>query len=343
MNAAAERFAAGGAVLIGHGDASPVYVVMAAEGMTSMRLEQVHGLGRGPVVLGLGQEVVDRLKLRHAGPHSLRRGALGSIDAAHLAGGGSSPADRAMTMRTAADPRSGPSDLVTPGHVQPIAVGRDELIGRATAAGAALELARVSGRRSAVALCLVVGRRGRPASLFSARTRRDLALLPHVSPAELQAHDRARRAAQTSITCALPARAGTFELAAHVDDAAGGITLALTHGNIAAAESAPRVCVHHACLLGDAFGSLLCDCRRELDRALDAIVQDGAGVLVYVKPAITAYECGRGGAVNSSTIAGLLQRAGVRVARLGPDTAHLGDALGRLGVEIADTSLARAA
>lgn len=43
----------------------------------------------------------------------------------------------------------------------------------------------------------------------------------------------------------------------------------------------PLVRVHSQCLTGDVFGSLRCDCRQQLEMALEAIAAEGAGVLIY--------------------------------------------------------------
>ena len=44
---------------------------------------------------------------------------------------------------------------------------------------------------------------------------------------------------------------------------------------------APLVRIHSQCLTGDVFHSLRCDCRAQLEIALDSIAQDGNGLLIY--------------------------------------------------------------
>ena len=41
--------------------------------------------------------------------------------------------------------------------------------------------------------------------------------------------------------------------------------------------------MHSECLTGDAFGSLRCDCRPQLEAALQRIEQEGEGVVVYLR------------------------------------------------------------
>ncbi len=40
--------------------------------------------------------------------------------------------------------------------------------------------------------------------------------------------------------------------------------------------------VHSECLTGDVFKSLRCDCRPQLEKALEMIAEEGKGVLVYI-------------------------------------------------------------
>ena len=55
--------------------------------------------------------------------------------------------------------------------------------------------------------------------------------------------------------------------------------VALVMGDIHAAP--PIVRIHSQCLTGDVFGSLRCDCRLQLELALKAIGDAGAGILLY--------------------------------------------------------------
>jgi GTP cyclohydrolase II len=55
--------------------------------------------------------------------------------------------------------------------------------------------------------------------------------------------------------------------------------VALVMGDIHSAP--PLVRIHSQCLTGDVFGSLRCDCRLQLELALQKISQAGAGILLY--------------------------------------------------------------
>ena len=41
--------------------------------------------------------------------------------------------------------------------------------------------------------------------------------------------------------------------------------------------------VHSECLTGDVFGSVRCDCGRQLELALERIAEEGKGVIVYLR------------------------------------------------------------
>ena len=43
----------------------------------------------------------------------------------------------------------------------------------------------------------------------------------------------------------------------------------------------PLVRIHSQCLTGDVFGSLRCDCRQQLEMALQMISEAGSGILIY--------------------------------------------------------------
>src|SRR4029079_16496799 len=60
-----------------------------------------------------------------------------------------------------------------------------------------------------------------------------------------------------------------------------GRHVACVRGDLAAADPA-LVRVHSECLTGDVFGSGFCQCGRTLDAAMRRIVQEGAGVVVYL-------------------------------------------------------------
>ena len=78
----------------------------------------------------------------------------------------------------------------------------------------------------------------------------------------------------------LPTRFGAFQGYGYRSPGSVREHLALVHGDITG--EAPLVRVHSACLTGDIFGSLRCDCGPQLDAAMRQITAEGRGVLVYL-------------------------------------------------------------
>lgn len=347
MNDAAERFAAGDPVLIGSRTDGAPFVAVAAERIDPDALERLHGLGGGMVVLALGSDVAERLALEPSPGGKPRAAGLpftASIDAVKVADGGWSLRDRALTMRAAAEPRTGPSDFTSPGHVHPVRIADDHLIQHGGAVAASLELARSVGRPAAVTLCAVVNRAGARVALTRSPLERPLARLPLAGVDELQALARARAATEHAVECALPTRAGRFRAVAHAASSGGEPTIALVHGDLDPAARAP-VHVHSGCILGDVFGSLLCHCRAELDRAVDEISATGAGVLLYVKPAPSrTFHCAAPRPIDASLLAGLLVRLGLNRIRLDGVDAALAAELRAFGFDVEhDDNLRRVA
>lgn len=93
---------------------------------------------------------------------------------------------------------------------------------------------------------------------------------------------------------ALPTRWGDFRILGFEGHLAPGATpgpqgklieeaAALVYGDPwhPSDSKAPIVRVHSQCLTGDVFHSLRCDCRQQLELALDTITAHGAGIIVY--------------------------------------------------------------
>ncbi|MCX4095815.1 3,4-dihydroxy-2-butanone-4-phosphate synthase [Nocardia sp. alder85J] len=85
-----------------------------------------------------------------------RHGFTVTVDAVGV-GTGISAADRAHTIRTLADPTSGPADFTRPGHVVPIRT-RTSGTGRPGPAEAAIDLLRTAGLHPAAAMGALVSR-----------------------------------------------------------------------------------------------------------------------------------------------------------------------------------------
>ncbi len=87
-------------------------------------------------------------------------------------------------------------------------------------------------------------------------------------------------AIDSSATAAMPSRAGEFLVYAfEMND--GREAAAVISGEVKGQEEV-LVRVHSECFTGDVMGSLRCDCRAQLEKALD-IISDKGGVVVYLR------------------------------------------------------------
>ncbi|HXR78025.1 MAG TPA: GTP cyclohydrolase II [Bryobacteraceae bacterium] len=80
-----------------------------------------------------------------------------------------------------------------------------------------------------------------------------------------------------------PSRFGHFRIFGFEGSRDGQVeeAVALKLGDISPALGAPLVRIHSQCLTGDVFHSLRCDCRAQLELALDQIAHEGRGLLIY--------------------------------------------------------------
>ena len=79
-----------------------------------------------------------------------------------------------------------------------------------------------------------------------------------------------------------PSRFGQFRILGFrgVEGAESEEAVVLKMGDIAAAQPV-LVRIHSQCLTGDVFHSLRCDCRAQLELALETIAREGRGLLIY--------------------------------------------------------------
>lgn len=79
----------------------------------------------------------------------------------------------------------------------------------------------------------------------------------------------------------LPTHRGLFRAVVFREKETGAEHVAMIFGEVAGDAVLTRV--HSECLTSEVLGSLKCDCRAQLDRALDAIAARGRGVLLYLR------------------------------------------------------------
>ncbi|MCI0518902.1 MAG: GTP cyclohydrolase II [Chloroflexi bacterium] len=87
---------------------------------------------------------------------------------------------------------------------------------------------------------------------------------------------------QRMASARIPNAAGEFQLCLYTNSQDDKEHLALVLGNVSGSENV-LVRVHSECFTGDVLGSRRCDCGEQLQRAMEMIAMEGAGVLVYLR------------------------------------------------------------
>ena len=80
----------------------------------------------------------------------------------------------------------------------------------------------------------------------------------------------------------LPSRFGRFRVVAFWNNRDGKEHIAMVHGDVMGAEEVPTR-LHSECLTGDVMGSLRCDCRDQLEVALQRLGAMPCGLLLYLR------------------------------------------------------------
>lgn len=210
-----------------------------------------------------------------------------SIDAAPHLGvtTGISAEDRALTIQAAINLATKPEDLRRPGHIFPLRAREGGVLKRAGHTEAAVDLSRLAGLYPAGVICEIQNSDGSMARLPELIDYAKSFNLKLIAIADLISYRlRHDRFVYRETVAQLPTQFGNFQIYAYRNTQDNSEHVALVKGEPAKFKDKPvMVRVHSECLTGDAFGSMRCDCRMQLQAAMKTINNAGAGVIVYLR------------------------------------------------------------
>lgn len=260
--------------------------ITAAETITPEKVNFMMRYGRGVLCTPISEEVASRLELDmqvhdntslHETPFTVTVDLIG-----HGCTTGVSMYDRAQTILALADPKTQPTDLARPGHVNPLRARSRGVLRRAGHTEAAIDLARLSGMQPVAALIEIINEDGTMArlpQLVEVAKQWDMKIITikDLIAYRLQKESLVERGVEVH----MPTEYGDFRLIPFRQKSNGMEHVALFKGEWSKDEPI-LVRMHSSCATGDIFGSKRCDCGEQLHRAMQLIEKEGKGMVVYL-------------------------------------------------------------
>jgi len=261
-------------------------IIIAGEKVTEQNIAFTIRHTGGVICLAMPDSHADHLELPPMVSHNTaRRGTAYtvSIEAREGVTTGISALDRATTIRAAVRPGVTAADLARPGHVFPLRAREGGVLRRAGHTEAAVDLARLAGLFPSGIVSELMHDNGTmmrlPAILEFAKEHGLLVgTIADLIAYRLESDGFVSHVAQA----ALPTEGAEFTIHGFKDELNDNEHVAVTLGDIDGDEPV-LVRMHSECLTGDALHSLRCDCGAQRDAALAKIVEEGRGVLVYLR------------------------------------------------------------
>jgi 3,4-dihydroxy 2-butanone 4-phosphate synthase/GTP cyclohydrolase II len=264
-------------------------LVMAASSVKSEDINFMAKFGRGLICVPMEEERLRFLELDPMLKNTLQASSedpfktawMISVDAANGISTGISAHDRSRTIEVLINPQSKPEDLVRPGHIFPLRSRRGGVLVRAGHTEASLDLMCLAGLYPAGVICEIMnddGSMARMPQLLEFARKHALKICTIASLIEYRR--RSEKLVEAVVQTKLPTKFGEFKLIVYRDQTNNQTHIALCMGSWQ--DESVLVRVHSECLTGDIFGSLRCDCGRQLEKAMQMIALEKKGVILYM-------------------------------------------------------------
>ena len=260
-------------------------LVMAASFAKAESINFMAKFGRGLICVPMQEERLQNLDLQ---PMAVSKAKdpfstawMVSVDAASGITTGISAYDRARTIEVLINPQSRPEDLARPGHMFPLKARNGGVLVRAGHTEATVDLMKLGNLYPAGVICEIMNEDGTMARLpqlleFARKHKLKICSIEDL----IEYRRRSERLIERLTETILPTEFGTYRLILYRDLTDSQVHIALTMGKVDEEEILVRV--HSECLTGDVFGSLRCDCGRQLKKAMQIIDKEKKGVILYM-------------------------------------------------------------
>jgi len=243
--------------------------------------------GRGLVCLSLTSERVNQLGLSMMALENkapLETAFTVSIEAREGVTTGISAGDRARTVAVAIDPKKGPMDIVSPGHVFPLVARDGGVLVRAGHTEAAVDLSRLAGLNPSGVICEIMNDDGTMARLpdlvkFAQLHGLKLGTIADLIAYRLRHDSMVIRTVETTLT---REHEGEFKVIVYESAINGTEHVAIVKGDVTGA-SPPLVRMHALNIMNDVLKDSSGGRSRELEMSLGMIAKEGCGAAVLIR------------------------------------------------------------
>ncbi|WP_370297878.1 3,4-dihydroxy-2-butanone-4-phosphate synthase [Qipengyuania mesophila] len=241
--------------------------------------------GRGLICLALDRKRVEALGLEPMSRNnreSMQTAFTTSIEAKEGVTTGISAADRARTVSVAIDATKGPDDIVTPGHVFPLAARDGGVLVRAGHTEAAVDISRLAGLNPSGVICEIMNEDGTMARLddligFARKHDMKIGTIRDLIEYRMRHDHLVERVGEDSFESDY---GGDWRLLTYRNTVDGSESYVLQKGHVV--EGQPTLArVHPISIFDDLLGKPG-PRKRTLQRAMQAVGKHGSGVIVLI-------------------------------------------------------------
>ena len=241
--------------------------------------------GRGLICLALDRKRVDALGLQpmsRDNRESMQTAFTTSIEAKEGVTTGISAADRSRTVSVAIDSTKGPEDIVTPGHVFPLAARDGGVLVRAGHTEAAVDISRLAGLNPSGVICEIMNEDGTMSRLddlvvFARKHDMKIGTIRDLIEYRMRHDHLVERITEDSFESDY---GGTWRMMTYRNKVDGSESYVLQKGEVK--EGEPTLTRVHPISIFDDVLRKPGPRKRTLQRAMQAVGEHGSGVIVII-------------------------------------------------------------